>query len=674
MTTKIRTAEERSARAGPALAANDLAWFLIGTGLALIAAITQLGPRISLLLIVPVGVALGVYAMRRPLVTLLLLVVAETVNLAGVVALHVSLPVFPASLALGLLTIALALRDPGMRARLNRWTVVFAGLICVYLATQAVAIMGSVELQESIWTIRRILLDCVFLMIVFVLAQFTARPWTVAVAVVVPLAVLSLLAVVNELVFAGGSSFFGFSTVTEASGELTTTLRYGGPLPDSNFWGRNLVMGLPLACALIHRSVRSRDTRAATLWGASVLALLAGIYLTQSRGTFVAAAAGLIVWIVLSGPTVRKWSLLAFPLMGLMFFVPGIGNRLTALYDDVFGENVDYGIDPSILGRKAAQEIAWAMFDDRPIYGFGPGTYYTQVPEYAGTVQTAVVHPTDAPHNLYAQLAAESGIVGLTGWLVMVIGIVGLLALRLYSNPSVRDRVLMAAAVAAVAAWSVASIFLHLAYFRSFALILALAGAMGAAGGPFTAEATRGFARGVAVTITAAVAGVLAAGAVLWSTTTTETTATQELMLLPPGTSTDDGYGYALDIRSRSPVLPTYAAIMRSAEQSATVTADPVRGVVTISRTDPDAATAREGLRADVDLALERIREVDADSDYSIVDVGLQMTSEPTHSGPATAVAVLIGAAVAVGVGLTIRRFAGESAGVRRRTRAGTAP
>ena len=44
-----------------------------------------------------------------------------------------------------MVAIALALRDPALRARLNGWTVFCAGLVVLFLMTQAVAVVGSVD-------------------------------------------------------------------------------------------------------------------------------------------------------------------------------------------------------------------------------------------------------------------------------------------------------------------------------------------------------------------------------------------------------------------------------------------------------------------------------------------------------------------------------------------------
>ena len=88
---------------------------------------------------------------------------------------------------------------------------------------------------------------------------------------------------------------------------------------------------------------------------------------------------------------------------------------------------------------------------------------------FAGRVPLAVREPTDAPHNLYLEFGAESGILGLVGWSVMILGFICVPILAIIVAPRSRDRVLAAAALAAVIGWSVSSIGLHLAYLRTWA-------------------------------------------------------------------------------------------------------------------------------------------------------------------------------------------------------------
>ena len=117
-------------------------------------------------------------------------------------------PVFQASMLLGVLAVGFALRDPEARPGSMRGQSSVQDF-AIYLATQAVATVGSVDRAASFEGMHRFFLDCVFVMILLMLVQMTGRPWTVAAVIVLPLAVLSVLTVINELVYGGTVSSAG---------------------------------------------------------------------------------------------------------------------------------------------------------------------------------------------------------------------------------------------------------------------------------------------------------------------------------------------------------------------------------------------------------------------------------------------------------------------------------
>ena len=600
------------------------------------------------------------FAIRRPAVAAAVMAVIEVTNLAGVVAEHSSVPVFHASLALGVVAVAVALRDETMRNRLNRGTVVCLGFVAAYLVTQFLAMLGSQDEGASVASLKGSIGDCAFLVVLLLLIQLSGRPWVVVAAIVVPLAVLSVLTLINQVAFAGTATFGGFATATAASGELVTTLRFGGPLPDSNFWGRHLVLGVPLAGALIVRAVPSGRRGAVLGWSAALLAVLIGVYLTQSRGTIIAAAVAILVWVLASGPAARRRGLMSLPVVGLVLLLPGLGNRLVALVDDVSQAGSSYVVDPSVLGRLAAQEVAWAMFRDRPAFGFGPGLYPPSVANYSGFVDTAVLGPTDAAHNLYAQTAAEGGVVGLIGWAIFIGGFAVIVAIRLARTSPVTalsERTLAAAVLAAIIGWSVASVFLHLAYFRAFAIVLALAGALGAAAGPEIGWGIQTRPSRIREGLLAGLCGVAAAAAVLAvAPVTSATTASQRVTILPTA-QMRDYYAYALDIRNRPVVLPTYAAMIAGGDASVSAVADTVRGVVRIRVTDPDPETARAQLQTAITQGRTNLHRLGVDDWYRIVAVeGPQLTSGQHRSTVWTLGALAVGLLTATLTVLVLRR------------------
>lgn len=578
-------------------------------------------------------------------VALLVMVVVEVTNLSAVAAMHVALPIFTGSLLLGIVALGLTLTDHTARARLNRWTVVGAVLVGTYMCGQLVATLGSTDLGASTPTLWRAGVDAIYVVIVLMLAQVTARPWALAAAVVVPMAALSMLTVFSFVVFHGATSFGGFATITDASGELVTTQRYGGPFPDSNFWGRHLVLAMPLSWALAHRAWRIDLRGRAVAWGGVTLVLMAGIYLTQSRGTLLAVGAAAVLWLVIAGMPAKLAVLL--PAMFAMLLIPGIGNRFVALIADVSGGS--HGVDPSVLGRKASQEIAWAMFEQRPLFGYGPGTFSDAIAEYAGRVPTVVHDEIIAPHNLYAQLAAESGWFGLITWIVMIAGFLTLLAVRIAAHPG-RDRGLVAAVFTGIVAWSIASLFLHLAYFRTLGLLLALACAL-CSTAPVGRVGVRRLVNTTARWSGAVVIGAVAAGGILSLSGTSAVTASEKVTLAPVGRP-DGYYAYALDVRSRAELLPTFAELMTAPGTPATIESDPVRGTITVSVTAPDSTTARTELDDVMRSARTRIVEFIGPNQYAIVQL-----SDPSVAGvvltprPAMFAAAVAGLAAAAAAG-----------------------
>ncbi|EHB55959.1 O-antigen polymerase [Mycolicibacterium rhodesiae JS60] len=640
--------------------ANEVGGLMLAAAGSMFGALTLLGSDRPLLLVAaPIAGAGLMFAARRPLVALIILVVTEVTNVSGVLAPHIAVPVFPASLLLGLLAVGFALRDPRNRGRLNAWTAACAGIFGIYLATQAVATIGSVDVSESLDSLSRATLDCVFVMTVLVLIQLTARPWAVAAAIVAPLALLSGLTLVNELVFNGAMPFGGFAAVAKHSGKVIlglATRRYGGPLPDSNFWGRYLVMAAPLAAALLTRALRSRRRGAATLWVLAVIAILAGLYLTQSRGTFVAAGTAIAVWFIASGRSVRRQGMAMLPVALLVIAAPGVGNRLVQALQDVTRAQVNHNVDPSVLGRVAAQQQAWLMFKERPFFGFGPGTFPGQVIEFGGRVPVAVEEPTDAPHNVYVEFLAGSGVIGLAGWLVLVLGFLTVVALAIVEQPRSPDRILSAAVCAAIVAWSAASVALHLTYFRTFGVVVALAAGLAPAL-PLSVGVARRVLRAVAVWVMAVVLGFSASWVYLTASSSAAVTATQRMTLIPEG-QIDGWYAYALDIRSRVEFLPTIADIVHDPGSSVSVLADPVRGLLTFTAESETAGKARDEIQLAAAYAETALRSSIGYQQYSLHTVGsMQITPSQKRSNFATLVAGGLGVCTAIVAGLLLSRM-----------------
>ena len=293
------------------------------------------------------------------------------------------------------------------------------------------------------------------------------------------------------------------------------------------------------------------------------------------------------------------------------------------------------------------------MWQERPVLGYGPGSFPGQVIEFAGRVPVAVREPTNAPHNIYIELAAESGTLGVLSWLVVVGGFLAVLGLGITAAPRSRDRVLRAAVFGAIVGWSVASLALHMAYFRTFGLMLALAGGLAPAW-PLSRDVVRRFLGGVSA---CGLAGVIGAGvfAACWSAGSSRSVTATESATLKPVGAIDGWYAYALDVRSRVELLPTVAILVREDDSPVDVTADPVRGLINFTAFAPTEAEARNEVRAALATAETKLGSAIGYNDYLLQTVGsIRIGTKSEHSAPAVLLAVIGGTGAAFVSGLLI--------------------
>jgi O-antigen ligase len=582
------------------------------------------------------AVALVLAAALVPAVALVLLVVTEFANVSGVLIDNGLPGIATPLLGLGALSVLLATRSPQYRARFIGPPIAPAVLLAVYIVSVLPAAMVTVAPVLTGEKVSELVRDGVFLVVVLLLAQLSGRPWAIAAALVAPLVVISALSVVNQLFLQDPTAFFSFARISKASGELVTTPRYSGPMEDSNFWGRVLVLGLPFALALAQRAGAARRRLPAAFWAVSVLILLAGTYLTQSRGTLISAFVAAAIWVVAAGPRVRRQSLLLIPVIALVLLLPGIGDRIVNV-STAFDDQPAYAKDPSLVERAAAGEIAREIFAEHLILGTGPATFASEVDTYAARKPDRLIGVTTATHNLYLEIGSETGVVGLFGWAVLMGGVVLLAVrslLRLAGVPpdgadGAPTRALAAAALAAVLGWSLASLFLHLALVRTLWIVLALIGLLHvmtrerrttAAEQLASTVAARGLRTGLSVAATMAVAGGLVGGTILYNLSQQTYTGVARVTLTPAA-GTFESYG--LDIRSRRPVLPAYAAMIQGDQSRKVlkVDAEPATGLITFTGLGSTLDEAQRRVDAALAGAPRSLQRYGADKEYNLVTV-----------------------------------------------------
>lgn len=427
------------------------------------------------------GSALLAVALRPTAATLFLVVVlvssaSDIVGYVGPVSL------FLVAFAVALLALALAVRRGERRLV---WSPVFL-IAGIYLAARTVSVAAAQDPELAVSAVVAEARDVLVLVVLALLLCGEPRLRLVAGTATAVVAALAGLSLVQEFALGNATDFAGFSNTPLEADLGGTTLRHSGPEADVNQWARNLVLFLPLALALAAQRTLGVWRY---LWYGGALAIVGGLYLTQSRGGLLALGAVLVCWLALSDRPVRKLAGLLAVVAVAVAVVPGAGSRVATLA--LIGTEQPGVSDPSLSNRAAVQRVGLAMAADHPLVGVGAGNFEAREPEYLRETGEVITEGVIAPHNIYLQMLAESGVLGLAAWLGFF-GAAVLAAARAWraarrlsgpagpagaGGPSPAAR-LAAAVVAGLAGWAMASVPLHLSDFSVLALVVAFAVAL----------------------------------------------------------------------------------------------------------------------------------------------------------------------------------------------------
>lgn len=480
------TSAPRTSRAGPveSLLPTDSALPVLVGALAsacVLVAGLALGGSAAVSFAAALAVLVAVVGVVSPFVALALLAGLE-ISQTGSVLLGYGVP---SPLVLTQLVAFLALAVSVLRGRLRlRWSPVVLGAV-VLLVTRALTVLTARDPDLAFATVTGEVRDMLTFAMALALLWLTREVVGLVRVMVLVLSAMAALTVVQEFALDNSTEFGGLSLVLRNLDVGATTFRHSGPIGDSNFWGRVLAMFAPFALALL-LAARSRVPR--VLWAAAILSLVLGIWLTQSRGTFLAFGAGAVVFLLLAGWRYARWLILSPVLLLLLLVLPATGARLETLGD--LAQTSDGGGDLSLLLRLAAQEVALNMLAAHPLLGIGAGNYTPSAYAFLGGLPFATAGELDeplAPHNAYLEFAAEGGVIGLLGLLALLgsmaycAGRSWLIAARRLPPAALnRERLLAAACCAALVSWSVASVVLHVRQFRTLLLLAAIIAALDA--------------------------------------------------------------------------------------------------------------------------------------------------------------------------------------------------
>jgi putative inorganic carbon (hco3(-)) transporter len=257
--------------------------------------------------------------------------------------------------------------------------------------------------------------------------------------------------------------------------------RIAGPVGDPNFFAQALLLVVPLP-VLLAFSTTTRWARVGWIVAAAVIA--GTVLLTYSRGAMVALAVmGLMLLKALHVRWTTTAALIALLLLSLILLPASVTQRFLTIEEFLPEHGDTLRPDSSFQERRRLMSVAWVMFGANPVVGVGAGNYTEHYDDYVGMTSSEARQYEDPgdlhfPHNLYLEIAAETGLAGLVLFAALLIAAWLALGEGKRRSAVSGDTTLHAIAVAlriALIGFLVTGLFLHLAFPRYLFLFLAFA-------------------------------------------------------------------------------------------------------------------------------------------------------------------------------------------------------
>ena len=232
-------------------------------------------------------------------------------------------------------------------------------------------------------------------------------------------------------------------------GRLEGTL--GAYYTDPNDMALVIIISLPLSLALMFLA-RNRVLR--VVWSISIATMTYAIFLTGSRGGFIAlvVVAAICLWeFAIKGR--RRYLLMLAPLavVGLLY---SSGGMLVARLKGTFNVNDDTAA--AYDSAQSRQELLWRSIEitlEHPLFGVGPGNFN----QVSGQWHTT--------HNSLTLMSSEGGIPALILYVAILwCGFENLRIARELARVRPELRLLAGALLASLAGYAVGSLFLSMAY------------------------------------------------------------------------------------------------------------------------------------------------------------------------------------------------------------------
>lgn len=183
-----------------------------------------------------------------------------------------------------------------------------------------------------------------------------------------------------------------------------------------------LLLGRPGSVAIERQWYISAAWR--YLWAIGLAASVVGLILSQSRGGLVGMAAGLVIVVALNRPKLR-WSVIRIAPIGLLVALTFLTISIaivaagvkTFASEETLVTPSNFAVQERLSHWTAAVEMAKA----HPFAGVGAGNFDLAYRDYTQEWRFRVGR--GHAHNTYLQFLAQAGVVGLTAYIALLLGV-----------------------------------------------------------------------------------------------------------------------------------------------------------------------------------------------------------------------------------------------------------
>ncbi|HEX8683208.1 MAG TPA: O-antigen ligase family protein [Ardenticatenaceae bacterium] len=319
--------------------------------------------------------------------------------------------------------------------------------------------------------------DAIIAVIIVMLLQRVGALHKTVWAMLVAGAFMCTITVIQYITGTFYNNYFGFAdaSVQHLIGN-TGGYRIAGPIGDPNFFGQIIVPLVPIA---LERALHTRSIPLRLLAFYTLTVCVLTIVFTFSRGTFVAMAAALGLYMLYRGIRVREVALALLLMIPVFQFLPAeYTARILTMTEILPWNETDPKAEVSFRGRTSEALVAAAMFSDRPLLGVGLHNYPIYYQDYSQRLGLDPRREQRAPHSLFLEIASETGLLGVITFGLLMWGMFHRIwtARQLFFQANLKDDGSMVVALGVgIVGYLIAAIFLHGAFPRYLYLLFGIA-------------------------------------------------------------------------------------------------------------------------------------------------------------------------------------------------------